>query len=139
MADAFAAPGVAVAWGVARGADEAATVVVIRIASDTALYPWIAVAASDPFTQRRQPLPPPRLNPGTTDVRSPRANFADFPRTELRFYGSAAEAESGVPKLVVFYLGVPDTTPEFATEDKLDAYLRNRIARLRGEAGSKTP
>jgi hypothetical protein len=32
-----------------------------------------------------------------------------------------AEAQSGVLKLVVFYLGVPDTTPEFATEDKLDA------------------
>jgi hypothetical protein len=36
----------------------------------------------------------------------------------------------------VFYLGVPDTTPEFADAAKLDAYLRERIAQVRG---SKLP
>ena len=139
MADAFAASGVAIAWGVVRGASETATVVAIRVVTDTALYPWIAVTGSDPFTQRQHPLLRPISSAGIVDVRSPRAHFADFPRTELRFYDSAAEAQSGVPKLVVFYLGVPDTTPEFATEDKLDAYLTDRIARLRRNGGSKTP
>jgi hypothetical protein len=138
MADAVAAAGVAIAWGVARGASETATVVAIRVVTDTALYPWVAVEGSDPFTQRQHPLLQPMSSAGVINVRSPRAHFADFPRTELRFYGSAAEAQSGVPKLVVFYLGVPDTTPEFATEDKLEAYLTDRIARLRG-SGSKTP
>jgi hypothetical protein len=138
MADAFAAAGVAIAWGVVRGASETATIVAIRLVTDTALYPWVAVEGSDPFTQRQHPLLQPMSSAGVIDVRSPRAHFADFPRTELRFYDSAAEAQSGVPKLVVFYLGVPDTTPEFATEDKLDAYLTDRIARLRG-GGSKTP
>ena len=138
MADTFAAAGVAIAWGVVRGASETATVVAIRVVTDTALYPWVAVEGSDPFTQRKDPLLQPMSSAGVINVRSPRAHFADFPRTELRFYGSAAEAQSGVPKVVVFYLGVPDTTPEFATEDKLDAYLTDRIARLRG-SGSKTP
>ena len=41
--------------------------------------------------------------------------------------------------LVVFYLGVPDTTPEFATEAALDGYLADRIARLRASPGSKAP
>ena len=36
-ADAYAAPGVALAWGVLRGADERATVVVVRIV-------WVPVA-----------------------------------------------------------------------------------------------
>lgn len=139
MADTFAAAGVAVAWGVVRGASETATVVAIRVVTDTALYPWVAVAGSDPFTQEQHPLLRPMSSSGVIDVRSPRAHFADFPRTELRFYDSAAEAEAGAPKLVVFYLGVPDTTPEFATEDKLNAYLTDRIARLRGDGGSKTP
>jgi hypothetical protein len=138
MADAFAAAGIAVAWGVVRGASETTTVVAIRVVADTASYPWVTVEGSDPFTQRQYPLLRPTSSAGVVDVRSPRAHFADFPRTELRFYGSATEAQSGVPKLVVFYLGVPDTTPEFATEDKLDAYLTDRIARLRG-GGSKTP
>jgi hypothetical protein len=139
MADAFAAAGVAIAWGVVRGGSETATVVTIRVVADTALYPWVAVAGSDPFTQRQHPLLRPMSSGGVIDVRSPRAHFADFPRTELRFYDSAAEAQSGMPKLVVFYLGVPDTTPEFATEDKLDAYLADRIGRLRRDGGSKTP
>ena len=138
MADAFAAAGVAIAWGVVRGASETATVVAIRVVTDTALYPWVSVEGSDPFTQRQHPLLQPMSSAGVINVRSPRAHFADFPRTELRFYGSAAEAQSGVAKLVVFYLGVPDTTPEFATEDKLEAHLTDRIARLRG-SGSKTP
>ena len=139
MADAFAATGVAIAWGVVRGASETATLVAIRVVTDTALYPWVAVEGSDPFTQRHHPLVRPMSSAGLIDVRSPRAHFADFPRTELRFYDSASEAQSGMPKLVVFYLGVPDTTPEFATEDKLDAYLTDRIGRLRGDGGSKTP
>ena len=138
MADAFAEAGVAIAWGVVRGASETATVA-IRVVTDTALYPWVAVEGSDPFTQRQHPLLRPMSSAGLIDVRSPRAQFADFPRTELRFYDSAADARSGMPKLVVFYLGVPDTTPEFATEDKLDAYLTDRIGRLRGDGGSKTP
>ena len=139
MADAFAAAAVAVAWGVVRGASETTTVVAIRAVTDTTLYPWVAVEGSDPFTQRQHPLLQPMSSAGVINVRSPRAHFADFPRTELRFYGSAADAQSGVPKLVVFYLGVPDTTPEFATEDKLDAYLTDRIARLRRDSGSKKP
>ena len=35
-ADAFAAPGVVLAWGVLRGADDASTTVVVRIAADPA-------------------------------------------------------------------------------------------------------
>lgn len=139
MADAFAAPGVALAWGVVRGASEAATVVVIRIVTDPVAYPWIAVAGNDPFTQGQRPLLPATQSAGGIDLRSPRAHFADFPRTEFRFYDSAAAARHDAPGLVVFYLGVPDTTPEFTSEDKLEAYLTDRIARLRGGAGMKAP
>ena len=139
MADAFAAPGVAMAWGVLRGADEAATVVVVRIVTRPGSYPWLAVTGGDPFTQRKLPLLAATRSEGVIDVRTPRAHFADFPRTELRLYESAAAAQEDVPTLVVFFLGVPDTTPEFATEDKLQAYLSDRVARLAGGPGTKGP
>lgn len=139
MADAFAAPGVAMAWGVVRGADEATTLVVLRIATRPASYPWVALTGGDPFTQRKLPLLAPTRSAGVIDVRTPRAHFADFPRTEVRLYASAAAAQQDVPALVVFFLGVPDTTPEFATEDKLQAYLSERAARLPDGAGSKAP
>ena len=56
-------------------------------------------------------------------MRVPRAHFADFPRTEVRLFGAAGAGATGAPKLVVFYLGVPDTTPEFASAAALESYL----------------
>lgn len=139
MSDAFAAPGVAMAWGVVRGASETATVVVARIVTDPATYPWLAVTGGDPFTHRTGPLLTATRSSGVIDVRSPRAHFADLPRTEFRLYESAAAAQQDAPALVVFFLGVPDTTPEFATDDKLQAYLGDRVARLAGASGGKPP
>ena len=125
--DAYNAPGVALAWAVARGADEASTAVVVRIATDPARYAWIAVRGIDPFTKAEQAVAAPRAIGGTTDVRIPRAQFADTPRTEWRFFASEAAARAGTASLVVYYLGIPDTTPEFADPAKLDAYLAARI------------
>jgi hypothetical protein len=139
MSDAFAAPGVAMAWGVVRGASETATIVVARIVTDPAIYPWLAVTGGDPFTHRTEPVLAATPSAGVIDVRSPRAHFADFPRTEFRLYESAAAAQQDVPALVVFFLGVPDTTPEFATGDKLQAYLDDRVGRLGGVSGGKPP
>ena len=139
MSDAFAAPGVTMAWGVVRGASETATIVAARIVTDPAIYPWLAVTGGDPFTHRTEPLLAATPSAGVIDVRSPRAHFADFPRTEFRLYESAAAAQQDVPALVVFFLGVPDTTPEFATEDKLQAYLGDRVGRLGGVSGGKPP
>jgi hypothetical protein len=135
--DAYTTPGVALAWGVVRGATEASTTVVVRIIADPAVYAAIAVTASNPFSQktpetlRRGPLS------DRTDVRVPRSQFADTPRTEWAFYPSATPAAPDAPALVVFYLGVPDSTPEFASEAALDAYLIDRFARLRAAPGGK--
>jgi hypothetical protein len=137
-ADAYTAPGVTLAWGVLRGANEAATIIVMRIVTDPQVYPGIAARGSNPFSPRQQALLPPTQSSGSVDVRVPRAHFADFPRTELSFYGSASALHSETPQLVVYYLGVPDTTPEFASESDLAGYLSDRIARLRA-TGSKAP
>ena len=127
--DAYSAPGIALAWAVARGADEASTAIVVRIVADPARYAWVAVRGVDPFTKAEQALAPPRAIGGATDVRIPRAQFADTPRTEWRFFATEAAARAGAASLVVYYLGVPDTTPEFADAAKLDAYLAGRLRR----------
>ena len=135
--DVYAAPGVALAWGILRGADEASTHVIVRIAADAQRYPVIAAVARNPFSGQERVLRPATATTASIDVREPRAQNADFPRTELRFYASSA-VKGAAPALTVFYLGVPDTAPEFATEANLDAYLADRIARARAGAG-KTP
>lgn len=135
--DTFVAPGVALAWGVVRGATEANTTVVVRIVTDPGIYATVAAVASNPFSQKTQDLLR-RAAAGTrTDVRVPRAQFADTPRTEWRFYSTTTPAAPDAPALVVFYLGVPDTTPEFANEAALDAYFADRFARLRAAPATK--
>ena len=138
-ADVFAAPGVTLAWGVLRGATEADTRIVIRIATDGTAFAAAAVIGSDPFTKGERPILPVTPTATGVDVRVPRAHFADFPRTELHLFGSANPAPGEAPKLVVFYLGVPDTAPEFPSATALETYLAARIARARESTGSKAP
>ena len=136
--DSFAGNGVAIVWGVLRGATEETTAIVLRVAPDPARYARIAIDGVDPFTQRRQVIVAERPIAGLADVRTPRARFADFPRTELRFYATGPSSASAPPVITVFYLGVPDTTPEFAGNAGLAASLTERIARLAAGA-AKTP
>ena len=57
------------------------------------------------------------------DVTGPRSGFADLPRREIHLYASEADWRARKPTLTVYYLGVPDTSPEFTSRAALDAYL----------------
>src|SRR5438552_14833852 len=83
-ADVFPAPGVTLAWGVLRGATEADTRIVIRIATDRTAFAAVAVTGSDPFTKAERSVLPVTSTAAHLDVRVPRAHFAEFPRTEVR-------------------------------------------------------
>jgi len=133
-ADAFRAPGVAMAWAIARAKDEGSTAVVVRVVADRATYGWVEVRGVDPFTQAEQPILAGRAIGEFLDVRIARPRFADTPRTEWRFYASEAGVAAGPAPLTVYYVGVPDTTPEFAAEPALDAYLDDRMKKLAGGA-----
>jgi hypothetical protein len=129
--DVFSTPGAALAWAVARGADEASTFVVVRVAVDRARYPWLAVVGVDPFTKAEMVRVPPTAIDATYDVRVPRSTIADHPNSEFRFYASESDARANAPALVVCYHGVPDTAPELTDAAKLSDYLAHRLARLK--------
>jgi hypothetical protein len=135
-ADVYSAPGVALAWGVLRDADETATTVVVRIATDPSIYAMTAAMGVDPFTQRTQTRLAATKVDRAVDLRVSRSSFAELPRTEFRFFRSAADAQADAPQLVVYFLGVPDTTPEFAEPAALDKYLAGRIERARMQKGA---
>ena len=134
VGDAYAGAGVTIAWGVLRGASESATLVVLRVAADPAAYRTVEVVGRNPFSQSERRILSPTPVSGRVEARIPRASFADFPRTELRF--ARDSPASTAPAIVVYYLGVPDTTPEFQNEAALEAYLADRIERTRA---AKTP
>jgi len=133
VADAFARPGVALAWGVLRGASEADTLVVVRVETSAPEYAYVSAEGVDPFTQVRKMLRGPTRAGSGVDLEFSRAHFADFPRTEFRFAASEAGAAT---VLTVYYLGVPDTTPEFPTRAALARYLADRLVRERAAGRS---
>jgi hypothetical protein len=122
--DAFKTSGVSMAWAVLRGPDEARTFIVVRLRVKAGIES-VVVTGRDPFTGAAKDLARVTLSKGRAEVRIPRASFADYPRTEWQFQGAANELP-----LTVFYLGVPDTTPEFADDASLDKYLEERLAKL---------
>ncbi|MCG3188923.1 MAG: hypothetical protein LKCHEGNO_01143 [Burkholderiaceae bacterium] len=124
--DAWAEPGLALAWGVLRGRDEASTRVVIRIEADPQRYARVTAIGRDPFGGGTVEIAVAREPDGVARIELPRSHFADHPRTELRFFAPAQAAP-----VLVYFQGVPDTTPEFNSEAALQQDLQRRIARAR--------
>jgi hypothetical protein len=121
--DSFAREGVFIVWAVLRGADEDLTQVRLRVFADPARYTHFAVVGINPFSKEEALLVAPRAPAPPATVTISRARFAQLPRTEVRFFSSERNVAAGKPALVIFYLGVPDTTPEFDSEAKLNRHL----------------
>jgi hypothetical protein len=138
-ADAFAMPGLALAWVVVRAPKDDDASVVIRIEPDPATFGRIEIVGKDPFTQREERFQPATAVGGSFDLRVPRARFADFPRTEIRLWKSGPGSDGAEPALVVYYLGVPDTTPEVVRATDIDRSLAARIARARAQSTPRSP
>jgi hypothetical protein len=127
----FIAPSVKVAWAVQRGASEAEAAIVIRIADAGPGYRFVRLDGVDPFTKDRQVLMALRPLDRVTNLTVPRARLADHPSTEIHFFASAEEAAANRPKLTIFYLSVPDTTPEFSKSQDIDLYFARRFGERR--------
>jgi hypothetical protein len=119
----FVAPTVTIGWAVLRDANEEGTTVVVRVANSADAYAAVGLDGIDPFTKARKVLVPVRSLGRKADLVVPRAGFAEFPSCEVHLYRGESPSTGQVPTLTVFYLGVPDTTPEFTTRRAMDAYL----------------
>lgn len=134
----FAGEGVAMAWGILKAPVEDQSQVVIRIVSPGAVYASVSIEGVDPFTQNRQEILPGRPLGDGQSVRTSRGSFAEFPRREIHLF-TAADWQAKRPTLTIYYLGVPDTTPEFLSESALSEYLDAALAKLRGGAQGSMP
>ena len=119
----FTKSGLVIIWAVLRSAGEEDSVVVTRIVNPARQWRIVSVEGVDPFTGRRAPIADGLPLEGQADVRSPRRSFADYPRREIHLYATREDWAGGTLGLTVYYLGVPDTTPEFASEASLRSYL----------------
>ena len=130
----FLGDGVAMVWGVLRGVREEETRAVLRIGLAGGEYAAVSVEGVDPFSGTRQELQPRRPLSSRMDVWSLRSTFADLPRREIHFF---AEDDGQVrpPALTVYFMGLPDTTPEFGSEAALLGYLDRTLKELLSRKG----
>jgi hypothetical protein len=126
---AFRSGPVAICWGMLRGAPGQDVQVVIRIrliGAGKAPYTHVAVEAVHPLTRAAETVVPKRPLDPTTDVVAPRESFKNRTGRRIAFY----DPSDPQPKLVVFYMGVPDTTPELLDRERLEQYFEIQFKRL---------
>jgi hypothetical protein len=133
----FLGQGVAMVWGILRGTRVEDTQAILRIALAGGRYADVSVEGVDPFTGERQELLPRRPLDALLDVWMLRERFADLPRREIHFF-EKSDGMTGPASLTVYFMGLPDTTPEFDSERALYRYLEDTLARLIGGKG-RTP
>jgi hypothetical protein len=61
------------------------------------------------------------------DLKVLRSALADHPSIEIHLFRNEDDLGSNRPTLTVFYLGVPDTTPEFTQASDAEAYLAHML------------
>lgn len=119
----FVVPDAAIIWAVLKqpGGDKAT--VWLRVVNSTRKFTYVAIDGVDPFSKKRE-----RVEAGTkieaeARIGSDRDTFSDLPSREVHLYRTEADFRGSKPALTVYYLGVPDTTPEFSTRAAMDEYL----------------
>jgi len=128
----FAGPTVRLAWAIRKGTSEETTQVIIRAVNVSGAYTHIRADGVDPFSQDRVVLAGPERfgarAAAPVDLAIARARLADHPSIELRLFADEAGLAANAPALTVFYLGVPDTAPEFAQGGEVERYLERMSA-----------
>ena len=129
---AFRSGPVGICWGMLRGApgEDVQVVIRIRIMEEGPLpYAELAVEAVHPLTRAAETVLPRRPLERTTDVSAARESFKNLTGRRIAFYGRSDPQ----PQLVVFYNGVPDTTPELLDRERLERYFEIAFKRLGGQ------
>jgi hypothetical protein len=124
----FVAPSVKLAWAMQRGATEEQTRVVVRVVNTASAYKSIEMVGVHPFSKSQKVMIPRQAFGGEVDLSVPRSGFAEYPSSEIHLFKADAAAAAGEPDLVVYYLGVPDTAPEFVTPQQVGDYLAKMLA-----------
>ena len=87
--------------------------------------------AIDPFSKEKEWVVKEEELKRENSVKSIRSSFRDKTARRILFYRSRQAFEKENPDLVVYYLGVPDTSPEVLSEKEMEDYFRKAQERLK--------
>jgi hypothetical protein len=118
---------VSIVWGVLHDPRADDAVAVTRIVNTARRYRYVSVEGVDPFGGGKTVLADGLPLDEQVEVRSPRGGFAAHPRREIHLFRDAVELRARTPALTVYYLGIPDTTPEFTSEAALAQHFATML------------
>ena len=128
----FKAKDVAVVWAILKGSDDEHSTVVICIESLSAgrpVYQTFSVSAVHPFSSDEKWLVRNETFGKKNLVRSSRASFRDMPGRRILLFKTNEENQK--PDMVIYYMSIPDTAPEFLDPEQLNNYLDKTVKRLK--------
>jgi len=132
----FKAEGITVLWGVIRGSDESNTMVYIKIiAAEEARehFKYYSVKATDAFSDALEWLVKGKILQAGNMVGQIRELFQALTERTILLYGdiNPENIEKKKEDFSVYYLSLPDTTPEFKTKEQLEKYFIDAQNRLK--------
>jgi hypothetical protein len=95
------------------------------------LFQKYSVLAVDPFSKEEKWVFEGKEFQKKNLLKLNRASFRDMMERRFFFYKTDKNYKDKKPDMVVYYLSIPDTAPEFLEERQLEEYFRDAITRLK--------
>lgn len=131
----FKANGISIFWAILKGPEESSSWVYIKIIDpegNLKQFHTFGLIASDPFSDSEEWIIKGEKLKKENIIKLNRESFKEMMERTFFFYQSEKieDYQSEIPDMIVYYLSVPDTAPEFLTLEKLKAYFKDAEKRL---------
>jgi len=129
---AFEKEGITILWAILKGPTEETSWVYIKIInSEKNPFRIFSVEAVDPFSKEKEWVVKGEELKKENSVRSIRSTFREKTSRRILFYRSRQAFKTDNPDIAVYYLGVPDTSPEVLSEKEMEDYFKKTQQRLK--------
>lgn len=131
----FKANGISIFWAILKGSEESNSWVYIKIINqeeNLKQFHVLGLIATDPFSDSEEWIIKGKKLEKENIVKLNRESFKKMMGKTFFFYQSEEikDYQSQIPDMIVYYLSVPDTAPEFLSLEKLEAYFKDLEKRL---------
>jgi hypothetical protein len=130
----FRMEGITILWAILKGPDEDRSWVQLKIVypeEGNFRYQLFSVEAVDPFTGKKEWVVKGEKLGKENVVKSFRVSFRDMTGRRILFYRDSKELQDNRPPMTIFYMGIPDTSPELLTEKQVEDYFSKALERLK--------
>jgi len=131
----FKANGISIFWAILKGSEENNSWVHIKIINqeeNLKQFHTFSLIASHPFSDSEEWIIKGEKLKKENIIKLNRESFKDMMERTFFFYRSEKieDYQGEMPDMIVYYLSVPDTAPEFLTLEKLITYFKDAEKRL---------